>query len=88
VGDVYILKGFDLSQIQTERFKRAFEFTLRAASDLAPGLGAAHVKISVVGTLIAPAMDLYFNLLRQFAAQVIHVNACAAIDVWRVLAGK
>src|SRR6185312_5530700 len=77
-----------LCQIQTERFKRAFEFLLRAVRDFAPGLGAAHVKVSVIGVLIAPAVYFYLDLLREFAAQIVDMNACAAVYIRRVLTCK
>ena len=51
-----------------------------------PGLGAAHVQVAMVGSLIAPAMDFHFDLLRQFAAQVFHMHAGSAVDIGRVFA--
>jgi hypothetical protein len=43
------------------------------------------MQITLIGILIAPAMNLDFDFLRQLAAQVFNVNACAAVDVRRIL---
>jgi len=64
VDDVDAWQRLNLSEIQAEGFERAFKFLLRAVCDFTPGFGPAHMKIAIVGVLIAPAMDLDLNLLR------------------------
>ncbi len=74
-----------LRQVQTESLQRRFEFLLRALAQPRPGLIAAHVQMALVRKLIAPAVHFHFNLLRQLAAQVFHMNTRAAVHIRRIL---
>ena len=53
-----------------------------------PWLRAAHVQFALVRVLRTPAMHLDLDLLGQFAAQVIHVDARAAVHLRRIFACK
>src|SRR6202000_2692800 len=74
----------DLGQVQRKGFEGALKFLLRSIGNLLPRLLAPHLQVSLVGMLAAPAMDLHRNLARQLAAQVLHMNSGAAVDVRRV----
>ena len=86
VDDVDLRDRNHLRQVQAHGFESSFELLLRAFADEPPGLGAAHVQVAMVGSLIAPAMHLHFDFLRQFAAQVFHMHTGSAVDIRRVFA--
>ncbi len=86
VDDVDLRDRNHLRQVQAHGFESSFELLLRAFADEPPGLGAAHVQVAMVGSLIAPAVHFHFDLLRQFAAQVFHMHTGSAVDIGRVFA--
>ena len=88
MADIDTFKGFDLGEVQTEGFERGLELTGCAVGDLGPGLLAANVEAADVGVLRAPAMDLYVDLFRKLAGQVIDVDTGPPIDVGREFAGE
>jgi hypothetical protein len=45
------------------------------------------MQVSLVEILIAPAVHLDFDFLRQFTAEVLDVNASSAIDIGWIFAG-
>ena len=63
-------------------------FLFRALGDLAPGFLAAHVQIALVALLLSPAMHFDGDFARQFAAEVLHMNAGTTIDVRGIFPGK
>ena len=86
VNEIDSFESLDLCQIQAEGLKRAFELSLGPIGNLRPWLGSAHMQVAGVRVLRSPAVHLDFDLLRQFPAQVIDVNACTPIYQWRILA--
>ena len=88
VDDIDALERLDLGEVEAEGLESALELARRAVGDLVPGLLAAHVQVALVGVLLAPAMDFDVDLLGQLAAQVIDVDAGAAVDVRRKFLGK
>ena len=76
------------SGFQAEGFKRAFELAFRTVRDLAPRFSAAHMQLAFVGLLRPPAVHFDVDLAGQFSAQVVHVDAGAAVDQRRILAGE
>ncbi len=79
MDDVDSLESLDLRQVEAEGLERAFEFALGPVGDFGPGLCAANVQVVLIRLLWAPAMYLDLDLLCQFAAQVIDVNAGASV---------
>src|SRR5271165_6153327 len=82
VDDVDIAEGFDLRQIEAEGLECAFELAFSAVGDLGPGFRATDEQVSLVGMLRAPAMHFHFDLTGEFAAQIIHVDSRAPVDLW------
>jgi hypothetical protein len=81
-------EGFDLGEIEAEGLERTLELAFRAVGDLCPGLGAAHVKIGVIGMLRTPAVHLDFNMAGKLAAQVVDMDAGSSINMGWVFACK
>jgi hypothetical protein len=88
VADVDALERLDLGEVEAEGFERALELAGGAMGDLVPGLLAAHVEAAQVRVLLAPAVDLDVDRLRELATEVVDVNAGAAVDVRRVFLGE
>ena len=59
-----------------------------ASHRFAPRLGAAHLQIAALFVLRSPAVHFDFDVLGQFAAQIIDVYACAPIHQRGILACK
>ena len=77
----------NLGEVEAEGLESSFEFFLRAIGRFCPGLGAADMEVAFVAELIAPAVDLHLDGLREFAAQVLNVDTGATINKRWVLPG-
>src|SRR5262249_52415960 len=73
-----------LRQVEAQSLKGILELSFGAVRNFCPRFGAADTQISVVRMLRAPAMDFHSDFLGQFAAQVVHVDPCAAVNVRRI----
>ena len=80
VADVDALECLNLGEIEAEGFECTLELASGAVGDLVPGLLAADVEAANVGVLLAPAVDFHFDLFGELAAQVIDVDAGAAVE--------
>ena len=80
-------KRRNLGEVEAEGLESGLEFFPRAVGDFGPGLGAADMEIAFVGELIAPAVDLHLDVLRELAAEILNVDAGATINKRRVLSG-
>src|SRR6201996_9064902 len=74
-----------LRQVQAERFKRGLVLPFRAVRNLRPRLSSTHVEISLVQKLLAPAVDLNLDRLRQLPAKVLNVNASTPVNIGGIL---
>src|SRR5882757_10686493 len=88
VADIDALERLDLGEVEAEGFECALELAGGAMGDLVPGLLSAYVEAAEVCVLFAPAVDLDVDRLGELAAQIVDVNAGAAVDVRRVFLGE
>ena len=87
VDDVDLAQFLHGGEVEGEGVDGGFEFLGGVGGDGGWGFVAAHDKVAVGGFLGAPAVDFDFDFAGEFAREVFDVDACAAVDVWRVLAG-
>jgi hypothetical protein len=46
------------------------------------------MEVAFIEILFAPAVHFNRDLLREFAAQVVHMDTSAAVDIRRILSSK
>jgi hypothetical protein len=68
MDDVDSRKSFDLGEVQTQGFEGCFKLAFGAVGDLVPGFGAEHVKMTLNGILVTPAVDLNVDFPGKLAA--------------------
>ena len=88
VDDVDAFERFDLRQVQAEGFQRALEFSCGTVRNLCPRLRPTHMQPAFIAILRSPAVHFDVDLLRQFTAQIVHMDTRAAVYKRGIFAGK